>query len=217
MDGRLLPCGQAAVLVELADLDAVLTLDRAVRPLVGRREAAWAAVDDVVPAAKTLLVTVCTPSTLAGVRAALTGLLASLDADATGAGGEVTTTTIEVVYDGPDLAEVAGLTGLSEAEVVAAHTGTPWTVGFGGFAPGFAYLVDGDPRLEVPRRSAPRTLVPAGAVALAGTFSAVYPRASPGGWQLLGHTDTPMWDLQRTPPALLVPGHKVRFVEVGTR
>lgn len=217
MDGRLLSCGESAVLVEVADLDAVLALDRAVRPLVERRDPAWAAVADVVPAARTLLVTVGSRRSLAGVRAALADLLTRLDADAGATTGDLPTTTIDVVYDGPDLAEVAALTGLSEAEVVAAHTGTPWTVGFGGFAPGFAYLVDGDPRLEVPRRSAPRTLVPAGAVALAGTFSAVYPRASPGGWQLLGHTDTPMWDLQRTPPALLVPGHKVRFVEVGTR
>ena len=113
---------------------------------------------------------------------------------------------IDVVYDGPDLAEVASLTGLSTAQVIHAHTATVWRVGFCGFAPGFAYLVDGDPRLRVPRRSEPRTSVPAGSVALAGEFSAIYPRQSPGGWQLIGHTEAVLWDLDRPNPALLTPG-----------
>jgi KipI family sensor histidine kinase inhibitor len=120
---------------------------------------------------------------------------------------------IPVTYDGPDLADVARLTGLGEREVVEAHTGSTWRVAFGGFAPGFGYLVGGDPRLEVPRREESRTTVPAGAVGLAGTFSGVYPRESPGGWQLIGTTSAPMWDLDRDPPALLVPGAVVRFTE----
>ena len=86
-------------------------------------------------------------------------------------------------------------------------------VAFCGFAPGFGYLVGADDRLDVPRRSNPRTRVPAGAVALAGKFSGVYPRESPGGWQLLGHTSVRTWDVRREPPALLVPGVRVRFVE----
>ena len=118
-----------------------------------------------------------------------------------------------MTYDGPDLAEVARLTGLGEDEVVAAHAGTPWRVAFGGFAPGFAYLVGGDPRLQVPRRDEPRTRVPAGAVGLAGEFSGVYPRESPGGWQLIGRTDAVMWDLDRDPPALLAAGLTVRFTQ----
>jgi len=118
------------------------------------------------------------------------------------------------VYDGEDLAEVSRLTGLSTEAVVEAHTGTPWRVAFGGFAPGFFYLAGGDPRLVVPRRDSPRTAVPAGSVALAGEFSAVYPRRSPGGWQLLGRTTAPLWDLDATPPALLAPGDTVRFVAV---
>jgi KipI family sensor histidine kinase inhibitor len=117
------------------------------------------------------------------------------------------------VYDGPDLAAVAALTGLSEREVVAAHTGMPWRVAFGGFAPGFAYLVGGDPRLQVPRRDEARTTVPAGSVGLAGEFSGVYPRASPGGWQLIGRTDLALWDLDRDPPALLSAGATVVFEE----
>ncbi len=95
---------------------------------------------------------------------------------------------IDVVYDGADLDEVGKLTGLSRQDIVTAHTQTPWRVGFGGFAPGFAYLVGGDERLNVPRRSEPRTKVPDGSVGLAGEFSGVYPRESPGGWQLIGHT-----------------------------
>lgn len=118
---------------------------------------------------------------------------------------------IDVVYDGADLDEVARLTGLDRDQVVAAHTGTLWRVGFGGFAPGFAYLVGGDERLQVPRRDEPRTKVPAGAVGLAGEFSGVYPRESPGGWQLIGHTDAVLWDVNRERPALLTPGAWVEF------
>jgi KipI family sensor histidine kinase inhibitor len=119
--------------------------------------------------------------------------------------------TIDVVYDGPDLAEVASHTGLTTAQVIHAHTATLWRVGFSGFAPGFAYLVDGDPRLRVPRRSEPRTSVPSGSVALAGEFSAIYPRQSPGGWQLIGHTDAVLWDIERPNPALLTQGMWVQF------
>jgi KipI family sensor histidine kinase inhibitor len=103
------------------------------------------------------------------------------------------------------------LTGLDENAVVTAHTATPWTVGFGGFAPGFAYLTGGDPRLHVPRRVTPRAKVPAGSVGLAGDFSGVYPRSSPGGWQLIGHTEVELFDVERNPPALLQPGMRVRF------
>ncbi|GAA3526366.1 allophanate hydrolase subunit 1 [Aeromicrobium panaciterrae] len=119
---------------------------------------------------------------------------------------------VPVTYDGADLGDVARLTGLSVDEVVEAHTGTPWTVAFGGFAPGFSYLVGGDPRLHVPRRESPRARVPAGSVGVAGEFSGVYPRQSPGGWQLVGHTELAMWDTGREPPALLVAGMAVRFV-----
>ena len=113
---------------------------------------------------------------------------------------------IDVVYDGPDLDDVARHTGLNAADVVDAHTATPWQVAFGGFAPGFAYLVGGDPRLTVPRRPGPRQSVPAGSVGLAGEFSGIYPRKSPGGWQLIGRTEAVMWDIDRPEPALLTPG-----------
>lgn len=122
---------------------------------------------------------------------------------------------IPVVYAGADLLLVAAHTGLSVAQVIAAHTGTEWKVGFTGFAPGFAYLIGGDPRLVVPRRAEPRPRVTAGSVALAGPYSGVYPTESPGGWQLIGHTDLPLWDLQRDPPAVLRPGTRVRFRDAG--
>jgi KipI family sensor histidine kinase inhibitor len=121
---------------------------------------------------------------------------------------------LPVRYDGEDLAWVAEHCGMKEREVVVAHTSTPWRVGFCGFAPGFAYLVGGDPRLHVPRRAESRVTVPPGAVALAGQFSAVYPRRSPGGWQLVGHTDVQMWDTGAEQPSLLLPGDQVVFREV---
>lgn len=129
-------------------------------------------------------------------------------------GVSATKIEVPVTYDGPDLADVARLTDLTEDEVVAAHTGKPWTVAFGGFAPGFSYLVGGDSRLTVARHNSPRTSVPAGAVGLAGEFSGIYPRESPGGWRLLGRTSLTMWDSNRAEPALLAPGMTVRFVAV---
>jgi KipI family sensor histidine kinase inhibitor len=131
----------------------------------------------------------------------------------TSPGGRVV--EIPVTYTGEDLAEVAALLGRTPAEVVALHTGAEYSVGFTGFAPGFAYLTGGPAELDVPRRSNPRTRIPAGAVALAGTFSGVYPRESPGGWQLIGSTRVRMWDLERARPALLQPGDRVRFVDVA--
>jgi KipI family sensor histidine kinase inhibitor len=122
------------------------------------------------------------------------------------------TIAIPVVYDGPDLVTVSELTGLSVEDVVAVHSDALYTVGFIGFAPGFAYLIGGDERLHLPRRSEPRTRVPAGSVAVAGPYSGVYPREGPGGWQLIGRTSFELFDPAHDPPAALAPGHRVRFV-----
>jgi KipI family sensor histidine kinase inhibitor len=210
---RIRPCGQDALLVELSGLAEVLDLAEAVRRAVAAGEPGFEDVVDVVPAAATVLLMVAEGRGLGRLPEALGRLDVVPGGGARADTGEAV--EIAVRYDGPDLDEVAGQTGLSTGEVVAAHTGTPWRVAFGGFAPGFAYLVGGDARLRVPRRAEPRTAVPAGAVALAGEFSAVYPRSSPGGWQLLGQTDTVMWDVDRDPPALLQPGAVVRFVDAG--
>ncbi|MDT5073288.1 MAG: hypothetical protein QOH82_2608 [Mycobacterium sp.] len=181
------------------------------------RDADLLGVLDIVPASRTVLLKLAGPRYRAATRARLDKLRvkqASVDAGTapTDLRADV---TIDVVYDGADLDEVARLTGLSPDEVVAAHTAAPMRVGFGGFAPGFGYLVGGDERLHVPRRAEPRTRVPAGAVGLAGEFSGVYPRESPGGWQLIGHTNAVLWDVERDPPALLTPGLWVQFRAIG--
>ncbi|WP_353951908.1 allophanate hydrolase subunit 1 [Knoellia sp. S7-12] len=209
---RFLPMGESAWLVETDDIDAVLALDAVLSPLASAGEGVWADVDDLVPAAKTLLVMARPTTNLADLAAEIRA--AAGRAGRTAITGTATTIEIPVSYDGPDLQDVAEQAGLTPEEVVAAHTGTPWRVGFGGFAPGFAYLVGGDPRLVVARRAEPRTRVPVGAVALAGEFSGIYPRESPGGWQLIGSTDVVLWDADRTPPALLVPGTTVQFTQV---
>ena len=181
---------------------------------------AWAAalggadlpgVVDIVPGARTVLVKLDSPRYQTATRERLRKLRVTADTIAVTPGGRRADVVIDVVYDGPDLAEVASRTGLTTSQVIDAHSGTLWRVGFSGFAPGFAYLVDGDTRLRVPRRSEPRTSVPAGSVALAGEFSAVYPRRSPGGWQLIGHTDAVLWDIERRTPALLTQGMWVQF------
>ena len=196
--------GDRALLVELGDTERVVAWVDALQ----RQEVPGVA--DLVPAAETVLVVADEGVDVRALRAALAAVVPE-DAGSVTSGGEVV--EIPVAYDGPDLADVARLTGLSESEVVAAHTGARWRVAFGGFAPGFAYLVGDDDRLHVPRRDSARTAVPAGAVGLAGDYSGVYPRESPGGWQLIGTTGVQMWDLDRDPPALLRPGAAVRFVQ----
>lgn len=215
MSLRLLPCGEHAVLVELEGLPQVLAAEALVRAECDQGDGVWGRVLDVVPAATTLLVTTAGSADTATIRRELPVLLGSLEHNQVTRDAELI--TIEVSYDGPDLDEIASLTGLSVAEVIAAHTGTRWQVAFGGFAPGFAYLSGGDRRLEVPRRTQPRTKVPVGAVGLAGSFSGIYPKASPGGWQLLGTTTAPLWELHRDPPALLRPGCQVQFVDLGAQ
>ncbi|ANE78077.1 allophanate hydrolase [Mycobacterium adipatum] len=168
---------------------------------------------DIVPASRTVLLKLAGPRYLAPTRQRLSKLAPEHTPTAV-VGTDRPDVVIEVTYDGADLDTVAELTGLSATEVIAAHTGSRWRVGFGGFAPGFAYLVGGDPRLQVPRRDEPRTRVPAGSVALAGEFSGVYPRESPGGWQLIGRTDAVLFDVTRDKPALLTPGMTVAFREV---
>ena len=225
-DGRpglaveVLPVGEGGLLLEVADLDGVLALADVLRAAVADGGGAWTWVTDVVPAARTVLLATREGADLPALRTSALALAESVrpgSGPVRGSGAGPTSPEVEVavVYDGPDLEEVARLTRMTPAEVVAAHTGTVWRVAFGGFAPGFAYLVGGDPRLDVPRRDSSRPKVPAGAVGLAGGYSGVYPRSSPGGWQLLGTTDAVLWDVDRDPPALLAPGSTVRFVAVG--
>lgn len=200
---RFLPAGRNAVLVEMADLAEVLGVHAALRrrPVPG--------VVDVIPAARTVLVGFDATTSYAAVVAAVGAV--SID-DLHAEHNALPAVEIGVTYDGEDLAEVAALTGLGPGEVVRRHQAGRYVVAFCGFSPGFGYLAGVDPALQVPRRATPRSRVPAGSVALADNFTAVYPREGPGGWQLLGHSDARLWDLDRDPPALLVPGTRVRFV-----
>jgi KipI family sensor histidine kinase inhibitor len=206
---RVTAVGDRGVLVDCASLDDVLAVSAglSVRPPAG--------VIDIVPAARTVLVTV-DPSVLPVSR--LIDWVRGTPARAPESVGSVDPVEVEVEYAGEDLAEVARLLSCTERDVVERHTGTQWRVAFVGFAPGFGYLVADAGRggeLTVPRRSVPRTSVPAGAVGLAGEFTGVYPRSSPGGWQIIGHTETVLWDPAAGEPALFRPGLAVRFREAS--
>jgi KipI family sensor histidine kinase inhibitor len=200
---RVLPYGSRAALVDLDGPEQVVGLHSALEdePPTGTVE--------LVPAAHTLLVRF-DPGSTSFERLSADIARHSMTDRSRSPGREV---VAPVRYDGEDLAEVARLTGLTESEVVRRHSTAEYTVAFCGFAPGFGYLTGLDPALHLPRRATPRTRVPAGAVAIAGEYTAIYPRESPGGWQLLGHTGLTVWDLAREPPHLLVPGTRVRFAE----
>lgn len=197
------PVGDRALLVELPDLDRVLALhdELSAHPGPGQLE--------VLAAATTVLVRADTPASARALAEHVRGLDLEHAADR-----DDTLVDIEVCYDGEDLDAVAELTSMSRDGVIAAHTGQLWTAAFGGVAPGFAYCFGENHLLDVARRPSPRTAVPAGAVGLAGQFSAAYPRTTPGGWQLIGRTAAPLWDAARPSPALVVPGNRVRYVAV---
>ena len=208
--------GSAALLVTFGTLDEVVRFRAALTALTLR------GLTEVVSGARTLLLRFDPARTDAGrLRADLVRVhvhdsdngTADSDDDAASKAG--TPLVIPVTYDGDDLDEVARITGRTRDELVAWHTGQVWTSAFCGFAPGFSYLTGSEPSLDVPRRPTARTAVPSGAVALAGEFSAVYPRSSPGGWQLIGRTDVAMWSLDHDPPALAPAGIRIRFVEAG--
>jgi KipI family sensor histidine kinase inhibitor len=191
-----IPVGRDAVLVEVGGPDEALSL------AMWARDARVPAME-IVPAAATVL--------FDGVpdAAGLRGLLdAWTPGSKTRAGALV---EIPVEYDGEDLDDVAERWGTDVDGVVARHTGLEFVSAFCGFSPGFAYLSGLPDALAVPRLDSPRSKVPAGAVALAGTWCAAYPTASPGGWRLIGRTDAALWDAARDQPALLSPGTRVRF------
>ncbi|WP_416977811.1 5-oxoprolinase subunit B family protein [Streptomyces sp. T028] len=199
---RVLPVGDDALLVEVASGAEAEALHA---ELVRRRAAGLLTAREIVPAARTVL--------LDGVRdpVRLTSELTAADIPpAPPRAHEVI--ELPVRYDGPDLADVAAHWGVSAREVVRIHADTEFRVAFCGFAPGFGYLTGLPPRYDVPRRATPRTAVPPGSVALAGPYTGVYPRSSPGGWQLIGSTDVVLWNHARVPAALLSPGTRVRFV-----
>lgn len=201
---NVLPYGDRALLVEVDDLGAVAAVRAALEraPLPGQR--------DLVPAARTVLVHLDRPPAETDV-----AVLRRLPLATPAAQEEAPLVTVPVTFDGPDLDEVASRSGRPVPALIEELTGLELTVAFGGFAPGFGYLTGLPEHLHVPRRETPRTRVPAGAVGLAGPFAGVYPSASPGGWQLIGHTDVVLFDVDRDPPALFRPGVRVRFDRSG--
>ncbi|MFL0456614.1 carboxyltransferase domain-containing protein [Brachybacterium paraconglomeratum] len=198
--------GETSILAEYPDTAAVLAAAEAVRALSPDN------LLELVPAERTLLLHGAAPRDVRELADLLSQLPRSAREDS--GGGE---TSIGIVYDGEDLEEVAELLAMSTDALISAHSGATWAVAFGGFAPGFPYLVAGAPHeasgppWEVPRRAEPRTSVPAGAVGLASRYCGIYPRPSPGGWQLIGRSDAHLFDVHREPPALLSPGTRVRF------
>lgn len=201
---RVLPCGSDALIVELDDAGAraayVEGLGR--DPIDG--------VVETVPAARTVLLRVADAGRLGRVAEAARAVVPADPAE-----GSPPTVTVPVRYDGDDLADAANHLGVSVEELVGRHQRGEWVAEFCGFAPGFAYLTDASGAWSVPRRDSPRSAVPPGSVALAGPYSAVYPRSSPGGWQLIGTTDVRLWNLDDDPPALITPGTRVRFEDAG--
>ncbi len=198
------PYGERAVLVQLPDRAARRGLDAALRDRPPPH------LEEHVPADLTVLARARTAADLG----ALLDELRDLDTAAAhtpAPGGAVR--SVPVVYDGADLTAVAERLGVTADEVVARHTGQVWTVEFAGFLPGFGYLLGEHDDLVVPRRDSPRTRIPRGAVALADRYTGVYPSSSPGGWQLIGHTDEVMFDPGRDPAAMLMPGVRIRFVD----
>ena len=195
--------GRTALLLECVDGDQARA---AYAEANRRRESGALQCRDLVPGATTLLLDGLTDAR---------SVLATLEEWPTDVPetDEREAVELPVTYDGPDLETVARHTGLSVAEVVERHRAAEFVVAFCGFAPGFAYLTGAPEELHVPRLDEPRSRVPAGSVGLAGPFTGVYPHPSPGGWQLIGHTDAALWDVDRDPPALLMPGTPVRFVD----
>lgn len=205
MSVRALPVGDAALLVEVSSGEEAQALHA---ELLRRRAEGSLSVREIVPAARTVLLDGLTdPARLAAELTAADMPPAPPRARAV--------VELPVRYDGPDLADVAAHWGVAPREVARIHAATEFSVAFCGFAPGFGYLTGLPERYDVPRRATPRTAVPAGAVALAGPYTGVYPRSSPGGWQLIGTTEAVLWDHARVPAALLSPGTRVRFVPTG--
>ncbi|GGY08925.1 5-oxoprolinase subunit PxpB [Streptomyces anandii] len=202
---RILPVGDSALLVEVSGGQEAEALHA---ELVRRRAEGLLSVREIVPAARTVLLDgLAEPDRVAAE-------LAAAEVPPVLPRGE-RVVELPVRYDGPDLDTVAAHWGVPAREVAHLHAATEFRVAFCGFAPGFGYLTGLPERCHVPRRSSPRTAVPAGAVALAGPYTGVYPRSSPGGWQLIGTTDAVLWDHTRVQAALLTPGTRVRFVPVG--
>ncbi|CCW30930.1 urea amidolyase family protein [Xenorhabdus nematophila] len=202
---RFLPINFNTIMVDLKGLSATLAL------LDSLNMAPIPGIEEIIPAARTLMIRF-RPIKISAQQLAEEICHRDLQERSYAAGKKI---EIPVHYNGEDLAIVAEILGMTIQEVIRQHTENEYTVAFTGFAPGFAYMVSDTSSWDIPRKKIPRTYIPAGAVALAGEFSSVYPQASPGGWQIIGITTERMWDLSRLSPALLQPGYRVNFRNAG--
>ncbi|PHM33198.1 urea amidolyase family protein [Xenorhabdus innexi] len=198
---RFLPVNFHTILVELSDLPETLALFDSLNA------ESISGIEEIIPAARTVMIHFH-PMKISVQQLVTEIQRRDLQKSSHVQGKQV---EIPVHYNGEDLEEVADILGLSVQDVIQQHSESEYIVAFTGFAPGFAYMVSETLSWNIPRRKTPRTRIPAGAVALAGEFSGIYPQTSPGGWQLIGMTSERMWDLSRAEPALLQPGHRIRF------
>jgi len=201
----ILPAGSRALLLAPQDRAGIDTLTRALR------HSCPDGIADILPAAQTIMVTTTPGTDLRTLAEQLHRRLAAVDYNEGAAEDQAELVRIPVTYTGADLDDVAAILGITADDVIREHTRRVWRCSFVGFAPGFGYLESTEPGLAVPRREQSRTAVPPGAVALADSYSAIYPRRSPGGWQLIGTTSATVWDLGRPQPALIRPGCRVQF------
>jgi KipI family sensor histidine kinase inhibitor len=212
---KITACGDSLLLVELEPAIEPLINERAIQLAARLRERGARGVRDVAPGYSTVGVHFDPLRTdLAALERAIESEfanLAALDAIA-----DRPPIEIPVRYDGPDLEAVAAHAGCAVAEVVERHSARVYRVYMLGFIPGFAYMGRVDPSLAMPRHRVPRERVPAGSVGIAGLQTGVYPVDSPGGWQVIGHTSTVMFDVHRPRPSLLAAGDLVRFVPVAS-
>ncbi|TLU33078.1 carboxyltransferase domain-containing protein, partial [Acinetobacter baumannii] len=205
---RFLSVNADCFLIELASLEETLALYNKLQ------NTQLNGIKDLVPAAKTILVFFNEIETNFKTLVASIQSL-KIDSGFERSGQEV---IVPICYNGEDLAQVAELQGLTVADVIRKHHQSVWNVAFIGFAPGFAYMSSPDkPFTDIPRLTVPRKKIPSGSLGLAGKYSGIYPKDSPGGWQLIGTTTEKMWDLERKNPALLLPGMTVHFEDVTHR
>lgn len=205
--------GEHAWLVHLGEAINAATSARVHQACAALRAADLPAVDEMVPAYASILLKLAPGADAAAIKQRVSDILADIaDADAD-ASGELH--RIGVCYEqdyAPDMAEVERASGLSREDIIAAHCEPEYRVAMIGFAPGFAYLLGMDERLNVARRAQPRTRVPAGSVAIGGAQTGIYPRELPGGWQVIGRTPALMFDASAArQPCRLAAGDRVRF------
>jgi inhibitor of KinA len=208
---RFLSAGDTALVIEFGSvvdpalIATVQALDRAVAA------AALPGVVETVPSFRSLMIHY---DPLVTSAATLSAAVAALEPGEAEASAPVRHWLLPCCYAeqfAPDLGPVAAATGLPADAVIAVHSGTEFTVAMLGFLPGCPFLAGLDAKFDLPRRTQPRTRVPAGSVAIAQKLSVIYPAESPGGWHLIGNCPVPLFEPNRAPPALLAPGDVVRF------